>query len=116
MSATATREISEWLEKLGVVEYSERFTKNEIDVSVLYHLTDQDLKEVALPLGHRRKMLARDQRGCCRYSHRAGPARCSRMKRIATRSSKIASRFSWRPLIPILEVAPRRSKCRSRGR
>jgi hypothetical protein len=39
-------------------EYLERFSENKIDVSVLGHLTDQDLKEMGVALGHRRKMLA----------------------------------------------------------
>ena len=40
------QQIAEWLEKLGMSEYGERFAKNDIDVSVLRHLTDQDLKEL----------------------------------------------------------------------
>jgi class 3 adenylate cyclase len=50
--------IAEWLEKLGVPEYAQCFADNKIDVSVLRHLTDQDLKDLGIPLGHRRKMLA----------------------------------------------------------
>ena len=34
------------------------FAENDIDVSVLSHLTDQDLKELGVSLGHRRKILA----------------------------------------------------------
>jgi class 3 adenylate cyclase len=50
--------ITEWLASLGLTEYAQRFTENDIDVSVLRHLTDQDLKELGVSLGHRRKMLA----------------------------------------------------------
>ena len=39
-------------------EYADRFVENKIDVSVLRHLTDQDLKDIGVALGHRRKMLA----------------------------------------------------------
>jgi class 3 adenylate cyclase len=39
-------------------ECARRFTENEIDTSVLRHLTDWDLKELGISLGHRRKMLA----------------------------------------------------------
>ena len=53
MSTTA-----EWLTSLGMSEYAERFAENDIDTSVLRHLTDQDLKELGVSLGHRRKMLA----------------------------------------------------------
>ena len=52
------QEIADWLEKLGMSEYAERFAENDIDASVLPHLTDQDLKELGVSLGHRRKMLA----------------------------------------------------------
>jgi SAM domain (Sterile alpha motif) len=34
------------------------FAENGIDVSVLPHLTDQDLKDIGVLLGHRRKILA----------------------------------------------------------
>jgi class 3 adenylate cyclase len=52
------QQIAEWLEKLGMSEYADRFVENKIDVSVLRHLTDQDLKDIGVALGHRRKMLA----------------------------------------------------------
>ena len=39
-------------------EYAGAFAENGIDVSVLPHLTDQDLKDVVGLLGHRRKILA----------------------------------------------------------
>ena len=49
--------IADWLEH-GLSEYAERFAANDIDTSVLRHLTDQDLRELGVSLGHRRKMLA----------------------------------------------------------
>ena len=52
------QQIADWLEKLGISEYKQRFAENKIDVSVLRHLTDQDLKDMGVALGHRRKMLA----------------------------------------------------------
>ena len=51
------QQIADWLEKLGMSEYAERFAENGIDFSVLPDLTDQDLKELGVSLGHRRKML-----------------------------------------------------------
>ena len=51
------QDIAEWLEKLGMSEYAERFTENRIDVLVLRDLTDQDLKDLGVVLGDRRKML-----------------------------------------------------------
>jgi class 3 adenylate cyclase len=58
MSTRAPQPIADWLEKLGVGQYAPRFAENEIDVSVLRHLTDQDLKDIGVPLGPRRKILA----------------------------------------------------------
>ena len=52
------QEIADWLEKLGMSEYTQSFTEHRIDVSVLRDLTDQDLKDIGMPLGHRRKILA----------------------------------------------------------
>src|SRR5262245_8963717 len=52
------QQIADWLEKLGMSEYAPRFAENGIDFSVLPHLTDQDLKDIGVLLGHRRKMLA----------------------------------------------------------
>src|SRR6516165_8878245 len=39
-------------------EYAPCFAENKIDVSVLPYLSDQDLKDIGVPLGYRRKMLA----------------------------------------------------------
>ena len=50
-------QIAEWLKKLGLSEYTERFAENGIDISVLRDLTDQDLKDIGVLLGHRRKIL-----------------------------------------------------------
>ena len=51
-------EIADWLEKLGMSEYAQCFAENKITISALRYLTDQDLKEIGIPLGHRRIMLA----------------------------------------------------------
>ena len=53
-----TKEISNWLEKLGMSEYVQRFAENGITAEALRHLTDQDLKDIGVLLGHRRIMLA----------------------------------------------------------
>ena len=53
----AMQQIAHWLEKLGMSEYAERFAENRIDFSVLRDLTDQDLKDLGVVLGDRRKML-----------------------------------------------------------
>jgi class 3 adenylate cyclase len=51
------QQIADWLKTLGMSEYAERFAESDIDTSVLRDLTDQDLKELGVSLGHRRKML-----------------------------------------------------------
>ena len=49
--------VADWLEKLGMPEYAQRFVENRIDFSVLPDLTDQDLEKLGVVLGDRRKML-----------------------------------------------------------
>jgi class 3 adenylate cyclase len=51
------RTIAEWLASLGLSEYAQRFAENYVDASVLPDLTDQDLADLGVPLGHRRKIL-----------------------------------------------------------
>jgi SAM domain (Sterile alpha motif) len=48
----------EWLEKLDLGQYAQRFAENDINFAVLPDLTDQDLKEIGVAsLGHRRQLL-----------------------------------------------------------
>src|SRR6476620_9136074 len=56
--AAAMQHVADWLEKLGMAEYAQRFAENDVDASVLPHLTDQSLKELGVSLGHRLKILA----------------------------------------------------------
>ena len=49
--------IAEWLKKLDMSEYAERFEANRIDVGILPDLTDQDLEKLGVLLGDRRKIL-----------------------------------------------------------
>ena len=51
------QQIADWLEKLGLSEYAQRFADNAIDLSVIRDLTEQDLKDLGVLLGHRRKIL-----------------------------------------------------------
>jgi class 3 adenylate cyclase len=52
------QQIADWLEKLNLGQYAQRFAENDIDVPVLRHLTDADLDKIGVSLGHRRKILA----------------------------------------------------------
>ena len=50
-------QIAEWLEKLGLGQYAERFAQNGVDMGVLPELMDEDFDKLGVLLGHRRKML-----------------------------------------------------------
>jgi class 3 adenylate cyclase len=52
------QQIADWLKTLGMAEYAERFAENGISIEALPHLTDQDLKDIGVLLGHRRILLA----------------------------------------------------------
>jgi class 3 adenylate cyclase len=45
------QQVADWLKKLGMSEYTDRFVENRIDLSV------KDLKDLGVVLGDRRKML-----------------------------------------------------------
>jgi class 3 adenylate cyclase len=52
------QQIADWLKKLGLSEYAQRFAENDIDLTILGDLTDQDLEKIGIAsLGHRRKLL-----------------------------------------------------------
>src|SRR5215470_12900101 len=49
-------ELRRWLEKIGLAQHAETLAANDIDLDVLPELSDQDLKELGLSLGHRRRL------------------------------------------------------------
>jgi class 3 adenylate cyclase len=52
------QQIADWLQKLGLSQYAQRFAENDINFAILSDLTDQDLKELGVAsLGHRRQLL-----------------------------------------------------------
>ena len=51
-------QIREWLEDLGLGQYADAFAENDVDLRALAYLTDDDLKELGVSLGHRRVLLA----------------------------------------------------------
>ena len=51
------QQIADWLRKLGMSEYAERFAENDIEIDILPELTDHDLERLGLSLGHRRRIL-----------------------------------------------------------
>ncbi len=52
------RQLAAWLQSLGMGKYALAFAENDIDLDALPHLSDDDLKELGLTLGHRRKLQA----------------------------------------------------------
>ncbi len=47
-------DFANWLERLGLGQFAESFAENAIDLRTLPTLTEDDLKELGLKLGHRR--------------------------------------------------------------
>ena len=48
----------DWLAAIGLEQYAEMFDTNRLGVDVLPLLSDQDLKDLGVPLGDRRRLLA----------------------------------------------------------
>jgi hypothetical protein len=46
-----------WLKGLGLGQYEALFRASDIDADILPELTDVDLKELGMPLGHRKRLL-----------------------------------------------------------
>jgi SAM domain (Sterile alpha motif) len=52
------QQIADWLQKLGLGQYAQRFAENDISFVILPDLTDQDLEKIGVAsLGHRRLLL-----------------------------------------------------------
>jgi class 3 adenylate cyclase len=49
--------IEDWLKSIGLGEYAQRFVENGVDLSTVPDLTEDELKELGVLLGHRRKLL-----------------------------------------------------------
>src|ERR1700674_4239232 len=50
-------DVGDWLRGLGLSEYEPVFLENKIDAEVLSDLTDGDLSQLGVPLGHRKRLL-----------------------------------------------------------
>jgi hypothetical protein len=53
-----SEDIKKWLEEHGLGKYLGAFEENEIGVAELPLLTNQDLREMGLPIGPRRRFLS----------------------------------------------------------
>ncbi len=51
-------DVGEWLEGLELGKYAEAFVENGVDLRALPHLSEGDLKDLGVLLGHRRILLA----------------------------------------------------------
>ena len=49
--------IREWLEALGLLQYAAAFERSDVDLDVLLELTEMDLEQLGVTLGHRKKIL-----------------------------------------------------------
>ncbi len=49
--------VQEWLRQIGLGEYAEVFARNDVDFDVLPELTEQDLAELGVSLGDRKRLL-----------------------------------------------------------
>src|SRR5258706_9973583 len=50
--------LAQLLEQLGLARYAKLFAENDVDLGVLRQLTDEELKELGVTLGHRTKLRA----------------------------------------------------------
>src|ERR1700757_345965 len=55
-TGSAMKGVAEWLASIGLSDYAQAFANNAIDLSVVRDLTEQDLKDLGILLGHRRKI------------------------------------------------------------
>jgi hypothetical protein len=46
---------ADWLAEIGLESYASKFQENDIDFAVVRDLSEADLKELGLTLGHRKK-------------------------------------------------------------
>ncbi len=54
---SAGKTIDQWLARHGLDQYANTFKANDIDIRALAYLSEEDLKELGVSLGHRRILL-----------------------------------------------------------
>ncbi len=50
--------IEDWLSQFGLSKYTKAFVENDVDLRALSHITEADLRELGVSLGHRKIILA----------------------------------------------------------
>ena len=58
LKSSAIPDLASWLREHGLGRYVDLFARHEIDFSTLRILTEQDLTEIGLPFGPRKRLLA----------------------------------------------------------
>ncbi len=58
MLSLMSMDVCTWLKNLGLDQYADAFAENDVDTRVLSLLTNDDLKELGVSLGHRKIILA----------------------------------------------------------
>ena len=49
--------LRQWLERLGLAQYGDRFEADDIDLDVVPSLSEQDLEKLGVSMGHRKRLL-----------------------------------------------------------
>ena len=49
-------DVESWLEQIGLGKYAGVFAENDVDFEALSELNDEELKELGVSLGHRKKL------------------------------------------------------------
>ena len=56
--------LQRWLEEIGLPQYANLFSNNDIDWEILPDLTEHDLEKLGVSLGHRKKLIKAIQARC----------------------------------------------------
>jgi class 3 adenylate cyclase len=51
------QDLEDWLTSIGLSEYIRHFAEARVDASIVRYLTDEDLKDLGIPLGGRKRIL-----------------------------------------------------------
>jgi hypothetical protein len=49
--------LRQWVERLGLAQYTDRFAADDINLDVLPSLSEQDLAQLGVSMGHRKRLL-----------------------------------------------------------
>jgi SAM domain (Sterile alpha motif) len=84
--------LSVWLQELGLERYAQLFADNDVDLEVLRILTDDDLQQLGVSFGHRKKIL----KSVCELDHQpTASAAIPRMEPSFPASSIAAPAEEW---------------------